>query len=235
MKQPDDVLAIEKVSFVFSTSRILDSIDLRIAAGERVAVVGESGSGKGVLARVATGMVVPNTGQVTLFGTLLADLPLDALRNLRTRCGLAWQGGSLISSLDVDDNLRLAFSGASRPAASRVQRRIDRLTLDFGIEHSGGRPVGSLATGEQRRVELARAFVRDPEFVLLDEPFEGARATAVALEAAVRRQVVGRRRAMLLLTQDEPLAYRLATRVLHLVRGRLVQQVVPLSAPEEKS
>ena len=211
----EPVLAFEDAGLVLGGTRLFDAMTFAIAPAERVAIVADSGRGKTVIARLALGLIAPSSGRIALFGEHVARLPAPEQRRLRGRCGVAFQGGSLLAALSVEDNLALAL-GTSRRAARAAQRRIDRLVIDFRIEHCAANPAGELSTGEQRRVELARAFVRDPDLVILDEPFEGAAAQTAALEEQVRRHVVGRARAMLLLTQDAALAGRVAQRVLRL-------------------
>ena len=216
----EPVLAMDRVSMVTGAVRLLDTINLAIHAGERVAITGESGSGKSMILRLVTGLARPLTGTIKLFGQDLASVSPASQRLLRGRCAITFQHGSLISGLSVEDNLWLGLhvAAAARP---RLRRRLDRATVDFGLENLGQAPVDALSPGERRRVELARAFLREPELVLLDEPLEGSRATAPLLEQQITRQVVGRGRALLLLTQDAALAQRLCDRVLHLAQGRL--------------
>ena len=218
-----DLLRFDGASLVLGERRLFDQLDLAIARGERAAILASSGQGKSVLQRLAIGMVAPLSGTVSLFGTDLAALPVAGQRLLRSRCGLVLQGGSLIGSLSVEDNLWLALDPP--PAARRrLRRRVDRALYDFGIEHAAPLIAADLSDGERRRVELARAFVRDPELLILDEPLSGLRADAAAVEAVLTRLIAGRGRALLLLTQNRDLAQRLCERVYRLERGRLVQQ-----------
>lgn len=218
------LLAVRNVAFVAGGARVLDGVNFGLGPGERVAIVGDSGAGKSLLLRLATGLIAPTSGLVQLFGDDLADLDADATRLHRSRCGLVLQGGSLLGSLSVEDNLWLGL-GAAPAARQRLRRRLDRLMLEFHLEHSADRIANGLSAGEQRRVELARAFLRNPELMILDEPFEGASAAAAALERQLHRQIVSRGRALLLLTQDAALADRLCQRVYRLERGRLVERV----------
>lgn len=215
------LLAFEGVSLVRGGVRLLDRIDLTIAAGERVAIVGESGAGKGWLLRLAVGLAEPGSGTVRLMGVALDEADTDARRLLRARCGLAMQGGSLLGDLTVEENMRLAL-GRMGGRDVRAGRRIDRLLLEYGLEQAASIRADMLSIGERRRAELARAFMRDPDLLILDEPFEGAYARGAALEEQVRRRIVPHGRALLLLTQDAALAGRLCERVYRLEAGRLV-------------
>jgi ABC-type multidrug transport system ATPase subunit len=208
---------------VVGGARTLDRISLSLRPGERLAVVGPNGSGKSTLARIAAGLKPPSSGQVSLFGQDLAKASADAVRRLRSRMGVVLQGGSLIGDLPVEDNLRLGLGAVREASFARLRGRFDRIIINFGLEHAGDRLASELSAGEQRRLELARAFVREPDLLILDDPFEGADAAAAAdmetrLVKALRRRPV----ALLLLTYDERLAQRLEATIGRLDRGRLV-------------
>ena len=222
MSEPP-VLQLAGVSLVLGGVRLMDGVDLVLQRGERVAVVGKSGTGKSVLLRLACGMTDPLAGRIALFGEDLSGADATKRRILRSRCGLALQGGSLLAGLSVEDHLWLAL-GTVASARARVRRRLDRVLYEFGIEYAANLRAGDLSTGERQRVELARTFLRDPELVILDEPLDGLRASGEAIEAQVRRQIVPRGRSLLLMTQDAGVAARLCDRVFRLSRGRLVQQ-----------
>jgi len=219
----DAVLAFEEVAYVTGGIRLFDGLSFSLGPAERLAILGGSGDGKSMIARLAIGLARPLSGAVRLFGADLDTLGQEELRARRARCGLTVQGGSLLGSLSVEDNLWLSL-GAVAGARARLRRKLDRILLEFQLEHVVGVVADALSAGERRRVELARAFLRDPDLVILDEPLDGARAYADRLEAQIRRQTVSRGRALLLLTQDADLAGRLCDRVLRLDRNRLVQQ-----------
>jgi len=217
------VLHLNAVSLISSGQRLLDNVNLQIGTAERVAIVGESGVGKSMLMRLALGLCEPLSGTVALFGENLAHGDHDARRRLRRQCGVSFQGGSLIRGLSVDENLWLALTSpaAARP---RLRRKIDRIGFEFGIDHLLATPVDALSQGQARMVELARAFVHDPELVLLDSPLEETPSRSVFLERQLKRHTVTRPRAMLLVTQNDELAFRCCERVYRLEEGRLLAQ-----------
>lgn len=225
------LLAFEAVSLVLGDTRLLDRVDLIIGAGERVAILADSGTGKSWLLKLAIGLASPGSGAVRLMDVALDAAGPDARRLLRARCGVAMQGGSLLGDLSIEENMRLAMDSGS----GRMARRIDRLLLEFGLEQMAATRADALSAGERRRAELARAFVRDPELLILDEPFEGAFARGDTLESQVRRRIVPQGRALLLLTQDAALAGRLCERIYRLERGRLIQQEAAVTAPDATS
>lgn len=224
------LLRFEAVSLVIGEVRLFDALDFTLNAGERVAIVGDSGSGKSWIQRLAIGLTAPTSGIVRLMNRALDETDQEERRLLRARCGLVMQGGSLLGELNVEDNLRLAM-GATSPRNARAARRIDRLLMEFGLEQYAAVAAAALSVGERRRAELARAFSRDPDLLILDEPFEGAFARSQGLETQVMRRIVPHNRALLLLTQDAALAGRLCERICRLERGRLVQQDAAVAAP----
>jgi ABC-type multidrug transport system ATPase subunit len=215
-------LALQDVAYIAGGARTLDRISFALAAGERLAILGDNGSGKSTLARIAAALTPPLAGSVRLFGVDPATLTPDSLRRLRSRISLAVQGGSLLGELTVAENLRLGLGAVRAQAMPRLRRRLDRLLVTFGLENADDRRADALSVGEQRRLELARAFLREPELLILDDPLQGADATtAVDLERSLVRSLARRPAAMLLLTHDEALASRLCPRILTLDRGVL--------------
>ena len=228
----DAVLAMDDVAWLAGNARVIDRVSLALSAGERVAIVGGNGSGKSSLARLAIGLTLPTTGSVRLFGADTAKLEPDALRRLRGRIGVVLQGGSLLGELSVEDNLQLGLGLERAASVERQRTRIDRMLFEFQLETSGSRTVGELSRGEQCRVELARALLRDPDLLVLDDPLDGVdEASAAELVAHTLRLIARRPRAVLLLTRNRALAVRMGSRLLKLERGRLYQQDGAEAAP----
>ncbi len=218
-------LALREVAVVAGGSRTLDRVTLTLAEGARLAVTGVNGSGKSTLARIAAGLAEPLSGEVRLFGEDPARLAGPALQRLRSRISVAWQGGSLLGELTVEENLRLGLGALAAAALPRLRRRMDRLLVTFGLEGVFDRVAGELSVGEQRRLELARAFLREPDLLVLDEPLYGTDAgTAHELERALLRSLARRPAALLLLTHDAALATRLCGTVATLAGGRLLPE-----------
>ena len=211
---------MEGVSFSYPARPevVLDGLDLELAPGETVALVGESGAGKSTVASLLLRLVEPTAGRISVDGTDLAGCDTAAWRRL-----VAWvpQHSSLVRGT-VAENIRLgdpsAPDGRVREAAELAGADSFIRALPEGYETvvgDGGRP---LSAGERRRLALARAFLRDAPFVILDEPtadLDPANAEAVA--DAVERLSSGR--TVLVLAHRPELARR-ADRVVVLEGGR---------------
>jgi len=169
---PPAVLAAHGVSFAYGTDPVLDAVDLRVAAGEFVALVGPNGSGKSTLLRIVLGLLRPATGTVEVLGSRP-----DELRD-RWRVGYVPQ--RRILDLDVPATVaEVVTSGrTARRGWWRLPGKADRAAVDHALEAVAladlrNRPVNDLSGGQQQRVLIARALAAEPSVLVLDEPIAG--------------------------------------------------------------
>ncbi len=185
----------------FSGRRVLDGLDVDIEAGEFVALLGVSGTGKSTLLRVLAGLDPHSTGSVEVPGAV----------------AVAFQEPRLLPWRRVDANVALGLRG---PAARQVARRA---LAEVGLADKADAWPLTLSGGEAQRAALARALVREPDLLLLDEPFSALDAlTRIAIHGLVLRLWQTHRPAVLLVTHDVDEALLLADRVLILADGRIV-------------
>jgi putative ABC transport system ATP-binding protein len=199
---------------------VLDQVDLRIGAGEFVAVVGPSGSGKSTLLALLAGLDDPTSGRVRLDGEDLAGLDEDARARLRReKLGFVFQSFQLIPSLTALENVRVPLDLAGRrDGAERARSLLERVGLGERTDHL---PV-QLSGGEQQRVALARAFVHRPAILFADEPTGNLDAAAGADILALLVELNREQGAtVVLVTHDLELAAA-ADRRIRLRDGRVV-------------
>jgi len=174
--QTPAIIRLAGVSVRRSGRTILGPLDWTVAAGERWVVIGPNGSGKTTLVQVASTHLWPTTGAVSVLGSTIGRV--DA-RELRRRVGYASaiQEPAFDPSLSARDVVMTARHGALAPwwhtfdDADRA--RAGTLLEQLGVAALADRDVGSLSTGERRRVQIARALMPDPELLILDEPAAG--------------------------------------------------------------
>jgi putative ABC transport system ATP-binding protein len=148
----------------------LRGVDLDVASGEFVAVMGPSGSGKSTLLHLLGGLDVPTSGDVVIEGQPLAALSRTRLAALRrNQIGFVFQLYNLIPSLTVAENVALPAIAAGQTSRS-YKARLDELLALIGLADKHDRFPSQLSGGEQQRVAVARALVREPAVVLADEP-----------------------------------------------------------------
>ncbi len=148
--------------------RVLDGIDLRIDAGEVVAIVGPSGSGKSTLLGLLAGLDRPSSGSVRVLGQPLEGLDEDGLALLRRdHLGFVFQTFQLLTNLTARENVLLPLELHGVPDAGA---RCDELLARVGLSARGHHYPSQLSGGEQQRVAIARAFAPRPRILLADEP-----------------------------------------------------------------
>jgi putative ABC transport system ATP-binding protein len=220
-----DPLILERVSLSLPSPagpvEILRDLDVRVAAGERVALVGPSGSGKSSLIAVAAGLERPSAGRVQLFGRDLARLDEDGRARLRRgRVSLVFQAFHLLPNMTALENVAAPLEIAGLADATQTSRRwLDRV----GLSARGHHYPHQLSGGEQQRVALARALAPSPQLLFADEPtgnLDAANARQVA--ELIFELVAMTGAAMMLVTHDEALAAR-ADRAIRLRDGRTVE------------
>ncbi len=148
----------------------LDNVDLHVAEGEMLAVVGASGSGKSTLLNLLAGLDTPTSGVIEIAGTSLTSMSRRDIAEFRARrIGMIFQSFNLLPHLSACRNVELAlyFSAFDkRERRRRAAAMLERLGLGDRLQHV----PGELSGGEQQRVAVARALVKDPEILCADEP-----------------------------------------------------------------
>ncbi len=149
---------------------VVDGVSLDVATGEIVGLLGPNGAGKTTTFHMLVGLVEPEGGGVFLGDREVTHLPMYQ----RARLGISYlpQETSVFRRLSVEENL-LGVLELLRVPWPEAQARTDRLLADFGLEALRRQRADTLSGGERRRVEIARALVTEPSFLLLDEPFAG--------------------------------------------------------------
>lgn len=157
--------------------QVVNGVDLSINAGSVIGLLGPNGAGKTTTFYMVVGLAQPDGGQVFIGDTEITNMPMYQ----RARRGISYlpQEASVFRKLSVSDNL-LAILETVEPDQTTRVHRMEQLLVEFGITHIAGAKGYALSGGERRRVEIARALITNPAFILLDEPFAGIDPIAVA-------------------------------------------------------
>jgi putative ABC transport system ATP-binding protein len=224
---PIPVIELADVTKIYRTGSLdvaaLRGVDLRIDAGEYVAVMGPSGSGKSTLMHIIGCLDVATEGTFRLAGDDVGEMDEVDLAEIRNRrIGFVFQQFNLLPSLSAWRNVELPLTYARVPRDVRKARALealDRVGLADRVDH---RP-GELSGGQQQRVAVARALVTDPALILADEPTGNLDSVATADVLALFDELHEQRRTIVLITHEMEVAQR-AHRIIRVRDGMIVSE-----------
>ena len=170
------VLKTENLKKSYSGKTVVDEVNVNLKKGEIVGLLGPNGAGKTTTFYMITGMIRPSSGKIFFDDNNITSTPMYQ----RARMGIGYlaQEPSIFAKLTVENNLRIVLENIL-PSVQEQTELIDKLLIQFNIDHLRGNLGGSLSGGERRRVEICRTLALKPDFILLDEPFAGIDPIAV--------------------------------------------------------
>jgi len=181
------ILEAKHLSKTIKKTKIIHDISLTVKSKEIVGLLGPNGAGKTTSFYMVCGLTDATSGEVFLDGKDITKLPLSA----RAQMGIGYlpQESSIFKDLSVEENLLIAAEALNLEKKT-IYPRIEKLLEIFNIEPIRARQGIRLSGGERRRVEIARALVGEPKFLLLDEPFAGVDPIAVIDIQGIIKQLV---------------------------------------------
>ena len=227
------MIELQHVSKSFEGLKVIDDLSLEIAQGEFTVILGSSGSGKSTLLKMMNRLVEHDSGRILFAGDEIRSLQPEALRR---RMGYAIQSVGLFPHWSVEKNIATVPALLKWPKAQIDARVTELMTLlQLPPERYRKRFAHQLSGGQQQRVGVARALAGNPEVLLMDEPFGALDpVTRAALQLEIARIHQAFDKTIVLVTHDIDEALSLATRIVLLDKGRIVQSGTPLqmlSAP----
>jgi len=213
---------VKKYESAVNTVTALNSINLRVNAGEFVVVLGKSGAGKSTLVNMITGIDRPTSGEIQVAGTAVHALGEDARAAWRGRnVGVILQFFQLLPSLTVLQNVMLPMDLADRYPIPQQRKRAMHLLEQMEIAEHAHKLPSAVSGGQQQRIAIARALANDPPILLADEPTGNLDSNTARSVFAVFQDLVRQGKTIVMVTHDQDLA-RQAQRSVLLADGEIV-------------
>ena len=171
-----ELLHTDKLVKIYGKRSVVNDVDITVNSGEIVGLLGPNGAGKTTSFYMIVGLIRPNAGRIRFKGADITDLPMCR----RARLGISYlaQEPSIFRKLTVEQNVMAILETLSLSKKERKER-CEQLLADLDISHLAKQKAYTLSGGERRRLEITRALVTSPSFMLLDEPFSGVDPIAV--------------------------------------------------------
>lgn len=219
-----DRLVARALTRSFGGRRVLGPVDLELAPGEVLAVLGPNGAGKSTLLHLLTGLVAADAGEVRLGDVDATRLPLHRRGDLGL--GFLPQDAASFDELSVADNVRAVAECHGWTRSDRAERTAEALAR-VGLTALADRRYGVLSGGERRRVEIAKATLRRPRWLLLDEPYAALDPQSITATNRVLRRLAAEGAGVLVADHRFEIALALADRAIVLQDGFVVAAGAP--------
>jgi len=217
-------VALDRVSMSYGQRRVFNSLSCSFPQGRISLILGGSGSGKSTILRLIGGLAQAQSGRVLVGSEDVTHLSQGGLNVLRRKLGMLFQGGALLDSYSVFENVALPLREQRRKNPAEIGTEV-RATLNaVGVSDADDLLPGELSGGMLRRVALARAIIGKPVILLCDEPFSGLDPLTIrrmeALLVQINREL---RMTMIIVSHDIQSTFRMADHIVLLLGGKVIE------------
>lgn len=217
-------LKIKNLCKSFGNNKVINGINFELTEGERVVVLGPSGSGKSTFLRCINWMEEPTSGEMIFDGVLVTE---KNIRKIRRDMGMVFQHFNLINNLTVMENLVLAPVKLKIMTREVAEKKAMKLLKHIGLPKKANAYPASLSGGQKQRVAIVRAMMMEPEVILFDEPTSALDPEAIGDVLSLIREVSDMGMTMVIVTHEMGFAREIATRVVFLDKGKIIEEGTP--------
>ena len=221
------VLQVKGISKMLGGKPILDNCSLTVNRGELKVLIGPSGAGKSTLLQSINCLIPPDSGEIYLEGQLLNRADKAALCAFRAQVGMIFQDFNLFDHLTAEENVAIALRKVRGMSATDARKRAQEELARVGLARRASLYPAQLSGGQKQRVAMARALAMDPKVILLDEPTSALDPELVGEVLAVIRDLASGGMTMVMATHQMDFARALATEIIFMEHGKLIEQGSP--------
>jgi phospholipid/cholesterol/gamma-HCH transport system ATP-binding protein len=206
----------------FGRQQVLNGVDLDCPHGQITTIAGPSGCGKTVLLKHLNLLLRPDAGQILIDGIDVTRLGAHALDGVREKFGMLFQGGALFDSMTVFDNVAFPLVEKTRMTRSEIADRVEEVLAQVGLDGMERKYPSELSGGMQKRAALARALIRRPKILMLDEPTTGLDPTRTsAIHQLVRDTQKRFGLSAIMVSHDVPQVFEYSDRIAFMHGGKM--------------
>ena len=220
------MIVTKNLQKAFGDHMVLKGIDQHIEKGEKVVVIGPSGSGKSTFLRCLNLLEQPTGGEIIFEGTTITD-PSCNINELRQRMGMVFQQFNLFPHKTVRQNITLAPVLLGKMTQEQADQRAQELLARVGLPDKADAYPTQLSGGQQQRIAIARALAMNPDVMLFDEPTSALDPEMVGEVLAIMKELADDGMTMVVVTHEMGFAREVATRVLFMDGGGILEQGTP--------
>lgn len=220
------IIEVHGLKKSFGALAVLRGIDLKVEAGERIAIIGGSGCGKSVFLRCLELLETPNAGEIFIDGEEITA-PNVNIDKIRRKLGMVWQKFNLFTNMNVMENLTVAPIKLLGMTEEEAHEKAINLLAQVGLTSKAAERPEFLSGGQQQRIAICRSLMMNPKVILFDEPTSALDPTMVGEVLAVIRMLAKKDLTMIIVTHEMNFAREVATRILFFADGEIYEQGTP--------
>jgi len=221
------VIDVRGLTKAFGDNEVLKGIDEHISKGEKVVIVGPSGSGKSTFLRCLNLMEIPTGGEIIFEGSEITGASEHEINMIRRRMGMVFQHFNLFPHLTIQKNITLAPVKLKLMSQEEADKRAMELLERVGLPDKAQSYPSMLSGGQKQRIAIARSLAMNPDVMLFDEPTSALDPEMVGEVLELMKQLANDGMTMIVVTHEMGFAREVASRVLFMADGYVLEQNTP--------